>query len=202
MMLRLPIAAMLAFAAATTEPLFGLVAPQMYDPVPVGVVKPSGWLEAQLVAQAKGIGSRWLGGGARINTSKWVGGSGTHVWPGAQAYPYWLNGAVPLAAALDDPELTAEVVRQFRYVLDQAATPAADGWLGPLDLIDKWETGRCNDKGPDINGTSRFSTEFRTQRCHWFASIEASMRMTNGMLLVYVLAVPLSSVHCLLPLPP
>lgn len=47
-----------------------------------------------LEAQWNGIGGRWLGKGARVNDSAWIGGSGQNLWRGAQAFPYWLNGAV------------------------------------------------------------------------------------------------------------
>ena len=55
----------------------------------VGSVKPSGWMRQQLEAQLHGIGGRWLGSGARVEDSKWINGSGGHLWSGAQAYPYW-----------------------------------------------------------------------------------------------------------------
>ena len=67
-------------------------------------------------AGVAGIGGRWLGRNARVNSSKWIGGDGKALWPGAQAYPYWLNGAVPLAASLADPDLTAEIHRQIDIV--------------------------------------------------------------------------------------
>ena len=129
----------------------GIVTRDQYNPLPVGTVEPQGWLRAQLFAQKHGIGGRWLGANSRVNDSRWLGGNGASLWKGAQAYPYWLNGAVPLAAALRDPELTAEVVRQISLVFELAEQN--DGWYGPLDLISGWETGRCNDHGPRVNGS-------------------------------------------------
>ena len=107
-------------------PREAVLAKRAFDPVPTGAVHPTGWMRAQLEAQLHGIGGRWLGGGARVNDSKWVGGSGASLWPGAQAYPYWLNGAVALAAALRDPGLTAQVHAQMDVVFESAA--AHDAW--------------------------------------------------------------------------
>ena len=127
--------------------------PRAFTPLPVGSVKPGGWMRQQLEAQLHGIGGRWLGSGARVTDSKWINGSGGHLWNGAQAYPYWLNGAVALAAQLDDPGLTRAVHAQMDTVYSLAASPAADGWLGPLDTLAGWEGGKCGLRGQAKNGS-------------------------------------------------
>ena len=64
----------------------GTLAPLAYAPAPVGLVEPQGWIRQQLIAQRDGIGGRWLGHGARVNNSAWIGGSGSGacVWRCAQ----------------------------------------------------------------------------------------------------------------------
>ena len=56
------------------------------------------------------------------------------LWAGAQAYPYWLNGAVALAVSLPDPDLTAEVHRQMdhdgMYHGDMGKAPPPEPQIG------------------------------------------------------------------------
>ena len=130
------------------------LAPRAFDPLPCGAVRPSGWMRAQLEAQLHGIGGRWLSGDARVNDSAWIGGAGAHLWNGAQAYPYWLNGAVPLAAALNDDGLTQQVHAQMQHVY--ATAKQQDGWLGPPATLSGWESGHCGLRGaPDVGAAER-----------------------------------------------
>lgn len=51
-----------------------------------------------------------------------------------EAWPYYINGLVPLAFAVDQPELLDAVNAQIEYVL---LTQDADGWLGPEDDLSR-----------------------------------------------------------------
>ena len=101
-----------------------LVAP-MYAELPLGAIKPSGWLKAQLEIQAKGLGGHLDEFWPDIKDSAWIGGKAE----GWERTPYWLDGAIPLAYLLDDAALKSKVKRFVDYILDHQAD---DGWLGPV----------------------------------------------------------------------
>lgn len=134
--------------------------PRALTPIPLGPIIPRGWLKSQLGAQKAGLAGRgWLGVGLHVNRS-WPGANVTgpeneapHItaWlsapgdfngtgPGnfhdgggyklAESYVYWLNGAIPLAVALQDDGLLDQIRYQLEFILD--ASDAQDGWLGPL----------------------------------------------------------------------
>ncbi|WP_165234873.1 beta-L-arabinofuranosidase domain-containing protein [Aquisphaera insulae] len=96
-----------------------------FHPLPLGSVKPAGWLREQLRIQAAGLGGHldefWLD----IKDSAWIGGKSE----GWERVPYWLDGLVPLAYLLDDAALQAKAKRFIDYILDHQHP---DGWLGPI----------------------------------------------------------------------
>ena len=93
--------------------------------LPLGAIKPTGWLKAQLKIQAEGLGGHVDEFWPDIKDSSWIGGKAE----GWERTPYWLDGIVPLASLLDDPRLKAKVERYVGYILDHQ-TP--DGWMGPI----------------------------------------------------------------------
>lgn len=104
-----------------------LVAPFKYDSLPLGSIKPLGWLKDQLRLSAEGLaGHEWDFYRYAMN-STWSGGtweySGLH-----ETAPYWFNYIVPLAWSLDDARLKAQAKEFLDSVLD---AQQADGWLGP-----------------------------------------------------------------------
>lgn len=113
--------ALLCFAAV----LQAVEAPA-YEPLPLGSVKPRGWLLRQLEIQAAGLSGHvdefWpsLGPG-----SGWLGGDGES-W---ERGPYYLDGLVPLAYTLDDPRLIAKVKKWVEWTI---ANQRPDGSIGPL----------------------------------------------------------------------
>ncbi len=96
-----------------------------FEPLPVGSIKPSGWLEGQLRMQAAGLSGHLDEFWPDINQSAWFGGKAE----GWERVPYWLDGLVPLAYVLDDAALKAKVKRAVDYIIDHQHP---DGWLGPV----------------------------------------------------------------------
>ena len=93
--------------------------------LPLGTVKPEGWLKDQLRLQADGLGGHLDEFWPDIKDSSWIGGKAE----GWERTPYWLDGIIPLAYLLDDPALKAKVQKYVNYIL---AHQTADGWLGPV----------------------------------------------------------------------
>jgi len=102
--------------------------PLAYKPLPLGAVRPLGWLERQLRLQADGLSGHLDEVWADVRDSRWFGGDRE----GWERAPYWLDGVIPLAYVLDDPALKARVDRYVNYVLDHQDE---DGWLGPRAMV-------------------------------------------------------------------
>jgi uncharacterized protein len=97
-----------------------------FSPLPLGSIRPRGWLSHQLRTQASGLTGHleefWPDLGPN---SGWLGGTGES-W---ERGPYYLDGLVPLAYLLDDNVLMARAQKWIDRVLDHQH---ANGWLGPL----------------------------------------------------------------------
>lgn len=106
--------------------------PDTFYSLPLGTVKPTGWLKNELQLQAKGLSGHldefWPDVGSN---SAWLGGSG-EAW---ERGPYYLDGLVPLAYLLDDPVLIEKVRKWVGYTLDHQRP---DGALGPEKNTDWW----------------------------------------------------------------
>ena len=100
--------------------------------LPLGSVKPRGWLRGQLEIQANGLGGHldefWPDVGP---DSAWLGGSGE----GWERGPYFLDGLLPLAYLLDDQRLIAKVKPWIEWTLTHQR---ADGGIGPPTNTDWW----------------------------------------------------------------
>jgi uncharacterized protein len=100
--------------------------------LPLGAVRPSGWLKRQLEIQATGLGGHldqtWADVGPN---SGWLGGSGES-W---ERGPYFLDGLVPLAYLLNDEGLKAKAQKYIDWTLTHQA---ADGMIGPASNNDWW----------------------------------------------------------------
>ena len=96
-----------------------------FRPLPLGRIKPAGWLRDQLKTQAAGLSGHLDEFWPDIKDSAWIGGKAE----GWERVPYWLDGLVPLAFLVDDPALQARVKRFVDHILDHQQ---ADGWLGPI----------------------------------------------------------------------
>ncbi len=112
-----------AAAAPNRAPL----QPNAFNPLPLGSVKPRGWLLRQLQIQASGLSGHldefWPDLGSN---SGWLGGTGES-W---ERGPYFLDGLVPLAYLTANPVLIAKVKKWMNWTLEH---PQPDGWIGPLN---------------------------------------------------------------------
>lgn len=116
-------------AAAPNRPP---LAANAFNPLPLGAVKPLGWLKRQLRVQADGqtghLDQFWPSLDA---TSGWLGGTGES-W---ERGPYYLDGLIPLAWQLEDEELKAKARRWVEWTLTHQR---ADGGIGPAKNTDWW----------------------------------------------------------------
>jgi uncharacterized protein len=105
-----------------TEPHFPA---RPFEPLPLGEVRPAGWLLDQLQFQAEGLTGHLDEFWPDVARSQWIGGD----VEGWERGPYWLDGLVPLAVLLGSPTLRAKADHWVDRIL---ASQHADGWLGPV----------------------------------------------------------------------
>jgi len=99
--------------------------------LPLGAVKPAGWLKDQLQIQADGLPGHLDEYWPSLTTSAWHGGEG-EAW---ERGPYYLDGLVPLAYLLDDQRLIEKVKTWMDPIL---ASAQPNGWFGPAKNSDRW----------------------------------------------------------------
>ncbi len=108
------------------------LAPNAFYPLPLGSVRPAGWLRKQLQIQATGLGGHldetWADVGPN---SGWLGGTGES-W---ERGPYFVDGLLPLAYLLDDDRLKAKAQKYVEWTLTHQA---ANGMIGPAGNEDWW----------------------------------------------------------------
>jgi hypothetical protein len=113
----------------------GNKAPLMAGPLvklPIGSIKPEGWLKAQLELEANGMTghleeiSKWC----NFQSNAWSNpkGQGHSGW---EELPYWLKGYGDLGYVLKDETIIAEARKWIDAVL---SSQEADGWFGPQSL--------------------------------------------------------------------
>jgi uncharacterized protein len=103
-----------------------------FNPLPLGAVRPEGWLKRQEEIQASGLtghlGEFWADVGSN---SGWLGGSGES-W---ERGPYYLDGLLPLAYQLGDPKLIQKAQQWIDWSLN---SQRPDGQFGPASNNDWW----------------------------------------------------------------
>lgn len=108
-----------------------------YIKLPLGAVKPDGWLKSQLQIQAAGLTGNLDDFWPDLVNSSWKGGPG-EAW---ERGPYYLDGLVPLAYLLDDSRLIEKVKTWIDPIL---ASSSDSGWYGPVKNKDRWPLAVAN----------------------------------------------------------
>jgi DUF1680 family protein len=113
------------------EPL----SPNAYAPLPLGSIKPRGWLRRQLEIQASGLSGHLDEFWPDLKNSGWIGGTGES-WERA---PYFLDGLVPLAYSLGDQRLIEKAKKWVNWTIEHQR---ADGRIGAELGKGKYATAR------------------------------------------------------------
>ena len=99
--------------------------------LPLGAVKPEGWLKEELRTAASGLTGKLYEFWPDVRDSAWKGGIGD----GWERAPYYLDGLVPLAWLLDDEKLKAVCMDYIDWTL---SNQRPDGFFGPESNEDWW----------------------------------------------------------------
>ncbi|RFZ83261.1 hypothetical protein DYU05_14075 [Mucilaginibacter terrenus] len=97
-----------------------------YIELPLGAIKPNGWLREMLIRQKNGATGNLdkLYPIVMGKRNGWLGGDGDQ-W---ERGPYWVDGLLPLAYILDDKELIAKVKPWVEWSIK---SQQPDGYFGP-----------------------------------------------------------------------
>ena len=109
------------------------LAPTPFAALPLGSVRPQGWLLKQCELQRDGLTghAEALYASDLGTNSGWLGGTGES-W---ERGPYYYKGLVALAYTLDDPGLKQKAQKWIDWLLDHQR---ADGYIGPAANDDWW----------------------------------------------------------------
>ncbi|SHF23301.1 DUF1680 family protein [Caldanaerobius fijiensis DSM 17918] len=104
----------------------------LHTPLPLGAIKPKGWLYNQLQIQANGLTGHldeiWDSVGSY---SAWLGGTGEN-W---ERGPYYCDGLIPLAYLLNDERLIEKAKKWVEWTLN---SQKENGFFGPENNDDWW----------------------------------------------------------------
>jgi len=107
------------------------LAPNTYSELPLGAVKPLGWLYEKEKALAEGITGHLYEIWPSVRDTAWMGGNGEN-W---ERGPYYFDGLIPLAWELNDEKLKSVAMRFVEWTL---ASQQENGYFGPHDNPDWW----------------------------------------------------------------
>ncbi|EEQ89916.1 uncharacterized protein BDCG_05036 [Blastomyces dermatitidis ER-3] len=105
--------------------------PFVFEPLPLGAIKPLGWLSDQLTLMANGLAGHEFEFYQIVRDNPWLGGTREYSNLN-EAMPYWFNGLVPLAYQTQDKRLLEQVRKAADYIL---TNQQPDGWLGPETTV-------------------------------------------------------------------
>ena len=112
-------------SASGAAPRAAALADPAFHPLPLGSIRPRGWLARQLRIQADGLTGHLDEFWPDVARSRWFGGNAE----GWERAPYWLDGTIPLAYLLDDERLKAKVNARVAAIV---AGQRADGLFAPV----------------------------------------------------------------------
>lgn len=86
-----------------------------YIELPLGTIKPTGWLKEMLVRQSEGMTSQLDSLYPEVMGPRngWLGGDGDQ-W---ERGPYWIDGLIPLAYIMDNEELKKKAQPWIEWAL-------------------------------------------------------------------------------------
>ncbi|SIO23314.1 beta-L-arabinofuranosidase domain-containing protein [Algoriphagus halophilus] len=117
--------------------------PNPYLELPLGSIKPNGWLKEQLERMASGMTGNLDTVYPEVvgERNGWLGGDGD----GWERGPYWIDGLLPLAFILDDDELREKAMKWVNWTLTHQAE---SGYIGPVPFEEDPTPEAGIQKGP------------------------------------------------------
>ncbi|KAK0186298.1 hypothetical protein F5146DRAFT_1065341 [Armillaria mellea] len=101
--------------------------------LPLGEIRPAGWLYDQLVVQTNGVAGHMHEFYDLVSKSDWIGGDSYYSYL-EEAGSYWFNAMVPNGVLVNDTVIMNKTQEFLDFVLDHQD---GTGWLGPEVGTDK-----------------------------------------------------------------
>lgn len=119
------------------------LSPKNYIELPLGAIRPEGWMKEQLIRMKNGMTAHLDSLYPQVMGPRngWLGGDGD-VW---ERGPYWMDGLLPLAYILQDQALIDKVKPWIEWTL---ASQQPSGYFGP-DTDRPYEPGLQRDNSAD-----------------------------------------------------
>ncbi|PAV17963.1 hypothetical protein PNOK_0644900 [Pyrrhoderma noxium] len=95
--------------------------------LPLGAIKPTGWLYDQLVVQTNGLWGHEHEFYHYVSQTDWLGGD-SYYSNLEEAGSYWFNAMVPNAVLVDSADIQARTLHFLNFVIENQDE---SGWLGP-----------------------------------------------------------------------
>lgn len=117
--------------------------PTAYLELPLGNIKPEGWLKVQMETMAEGLTGNLDEVYPEVVGTRngWLGGDGD----GWERGPYWIDGLLPLAYILDDENLKKKANTWVEWTLSHQVE---SGYIGPVPFEENPEQEPGIQKGP------------------------------------------------------
>ncbi|KAK7062692.1 hypothetical protein VNI00_000180 [Paramarasmius palmivorus] len=136
-----------AILASAVYTVTAKLAPKAFLTLPLGTVKPAGWLHDQLQVQTDGIAGHMHEFYDLVSKTDWIGGDSYYSYL-EEAGSYWFNAMVPNGILMNHSVINEKTQEFLDYVLQHQD---AAGWLGPEVGTDKlrYLWGRLYDNHPN-----------------------------------------------------
>ncbi|KAJ7291155.1 hypothetical protein C8J57DRAFT_1271530 [Mycena rebaudengoi] len=103
------------------------LAPKKFLTVPLGAIRPTGWLRDQLTVQTNGLAGHLHEFYHYVSQTDWTGGTSAYSSL-EEAGSYWFNAMVPNGILANNSAINAKTSQFLQYVLTHQDST---GWLGP-----------------------------------------------------------------------
>ena len=106
--------------------------PKPYAELPLGTIKPDGWLREELQRMADGLTGNLDDWYPEVcgERNAWLGGDGD-TW---ERGPYWIDGLYPLSVLLDNKALQSKAQKWIDWTINNQQS---NGYIGPVKISDE-----------------------------------------------------------------
>ncbi len=124
------------------------LAPDPLVKLPLGSVRPEGWLRQQLVLESQGFSGKLeeISQFCKFDGNEWTSPAG-HGKFGWEEVPYWLRGYVDLGYILHDPAIIQRAIQWLNAVI---STQRTDGYFGSQSNVESERVNGIRDRMLDL----------------------------------------------------
>ncbi|KIJ65204.1 hypothetical protein HYDPIDRAFT_88757 [Hydnomerulius pinastri MD-312] len=160
------------------------VAPMTFKHLPLGQIRPAGWLWDQLIVQTNGLAGHQHDFYNYVSQSDWIGGDAlySNLEEGEKLTSLPQNGLVPNGVVVDDATIKQQTQQFLDYVFEHQDST---GWLGP-EVFDQSKPRYVWGRYPSMFGVTQMIEYSNTlaesivPALYKFVKLANTMLMNNG----------------------